>query len=73
VNSAGMSIIALGSEDKRAFKGNQDQEMMTHSLEQLNYLKVDPENLIEWDATEQAYKLVYVKQLVQVKVDGDDE
>lgn len=35
--------------------------MMTHSLEQLNYLKVDPENLIEWDATEQSYKLVYVK------------
>ena len=33
LNSAGLSIVALGSEDKRAYKGNQDQEMMTHSLE----------------------------------------
>ena len=47
--------------------------MVTHSLEQLNYLKVDSKNLIEWDATDQDYKLVYVKQLVKVKIEGDDE
>ena len=47
--------------------------MMTHSLEQLNYLKVDPENLIEWDVTEEAFKTVSIKQLVQVTRDGDSE
>ena len=52
LNSNGLSILALGSTDKRVHTGNGYQEMVTHSLEQLNYLKVDSKNLIEWDATD---------------------
>lgn len=48
-----MSVIALGKGDKRIFLGNEPQEKMVHCLEQLNYLKIDPENIIEWDETEE--------------------
>jgi hypothetical protein len=53
LNRDGMSVIALGKGDKRIFLGNEPQEKMVHCLEQLNYLKIDPENIIEWDETEE--------------------
>ena len=52
LNRDGMSVMPLGKQDKRVFKGNEDQEKMVHCLEQQNYLKIDPGNLIEWDCTE---------------------
>ena len=44
--------MPLGKVDKRIFQGNEPQEKMVHCLEQLNYLKIDPDNHIEWDCTE---------------------
>ena len=52
LNREGLSVMPLGKEDKRIFQGNEHQEKMVHCLEQLNYLKIDPDNLIEWDCTE---------------------
>ena len=52
LNRDGLSVMPLGKVDKRIFQGNEPQEKMVHCLEQLNYLKIDPDNHIEWDCTE---------------------
>lgn len=42
----GLSIIGLGSEDARKFKDQDQKDVMLHSLESTNYLKVEPNNHI---------------------------
>ena len=46
----GIDVIALGSFDKRIITGKDGQERVIHCLEQINYLKVDPDNLIEFES-----------------------
>jgi hypothetical protein len=46
LNRDGINIVALGSIDKREMVDSAGQERMLHSLQSVNYLKVDPENYL---------------------------
>lgn len=46
INRDGINILALGSVEKRAVKDGEGQDRMIHSLESMNYLKVDPSNYL---------------------------
>ena len=46
LNREGINIIALGSVEKREIMDADGQERMLHSLQSVNYLKVDPENYL---------------------------
>ena len=46
INRDGIAIIALGSIEKRNIRDAEGNERMIHSLESMNYLKVDPSNFL---------------------------
>ena len=50
LNKNGISVASLSDCDKRLVLGNDSQQKIIHSLESVNYLKVDPGNFIEFDA-----------------------
>lgn len=54
VNREGISLLSLGTNQKKCVKAENGQEMMIHSLESTNYLKIDQKNFILLEfATEQ--------------------
>jgi hypothetical protein len=50
LNKAGMTVASLADVDKRVLLGNDPQQKIIHSLESINYLKVDPGNFVEFDS-----------------------
>jgi len=46
INREGINILALGSIQKRALKDAEGNDRMIHSLESMNFLKVDPSNYL---------------------------
>jgi len=46
INRDGIMIFALGSIPKRPIKDSAGEDRMIHSLESMNYLKLDPTNLV---------------------------
>jgi hypothetical protein len=53
LSKAGVNILALGSEPKRIVKDAQGNERMIHSLESVNFLKIDPENYVLFECAEE--------------------
>lgn len=49
INKDGISLISLDCFDKRYIKSADGQEKMIHSIESVNYLKVDKDNFIYFD------------------------
>jgi len=41
-----MSILGLGIDETRSFKDNHGNDKTLHSLDSLNYLKIDPQNYV---------------------------
>jgi hypothetical protein len=50
LNKNGISVTSLSEIDKRIIEGNDNQMKVLHSLESINYLRVDPGNFIEFDS-----------------------
>ena len=49
INRNGINIISLCNKNhKRSVKSKDGQEKMIHSLESINYLKVDQENYVQF-------------------------
>ena len=48
INRQGVSVIELGTEHKRCIYDDNGQKQLLHSLESVNYLKIDPKNFIEF-------------------------
>lgn len=46
LSKEGIQVCSLGDIDKRVLRGNDLNEKVCHSLESINYLKVDPGNFI---------------------------
>ena len=46
LNNDGLSIIGLGTEEKRDVQDDQDNSKMIHSLESISFLKLEPQNFI---------------------------
>ena len=62
LNKDGISIASLGDIDKRVLIGNDINEKVCHSLESVNYLKVDPGNFIEFDCTDRENMIIKIQQ-----------
>lgn len=54
-------VTALGFEQKRAIQDNEDNDRMLHSLESMDFLKVDPENYILFECADEE-KVISVEQ-----------
>jgi hypothetical protein len=48
-SKAGINVIALGSVEKRVLVNNQGHDMMLHSLDSMNFLKIDRLNHINFN------------------------
>ena len=48
INRDGISVIELGSAHRRSITSDNGDEHMLHSLESVNYLKIDPNNFLEF-------------------------
>jgi len=46
LNNDGLSIIGLGTEEKRDVQDDQNNSKMIHSLESISFLKLEPQNFI---------------------------
>ena len=46
-------MTALGSIQKRMIQDNEDNDRMIHSLESVDFLKVDPENYILFECADE--------------------
>ena len=46
INKDGISIVALGSEEVREVRDENDDPRKIHSLESMNYLKFDPSDYV---------------------------
>lgn len=54
-------MCSLSDIDKRIIEGNDTQHKVLHSLESVNYLKVDPGNFIEFDS-ETGDRIIRIQQ-----------
>lgn len=61
LNKLGINITSLSEIDKRVIEGNDTQHKVLHSLESINYLKVDPGNFIEFDS-ETGDRIIRIQQ-----------
>jgi len=53
LSKAGAEIIALGSEPKRMITDDLNNDHVLHSLESVNYLKIDPENFVTFECADE--------------------
>lgn len=51
-SKTGINVSALGSSQKRLLHDNQNNDMMVHSLESVDFLKVDPDNFILFECAD---------------------
>lgn len=73
MNKLGISVTSLSEIDKRVIEGNDSQAKVLHSLESINYLKVDPGNFIEFDS-ETGDRIIKIQQKHTVEgLSGDQE
>ena len=61
LSKAGAEIIALGSMQKRELVDDLKNDRIVHSLESVNYLKIDPENFITFECADEN-KIISVYQ-----------
>ena len=52
LQKTGLSLIPLGTQDKRILKDEDGNEKAVHSLQSMNYLKVDTSNYILFECAE---------------------
>lgn len=57
----GMSVLSLGSVEKRAFKDNKNVDRMVHSLESFNFLKADKTNYLSFSGSKVGSNIVSIE------------
>ena len=62
LNKSGMHVVSLGSQEKRAVKDNKKVDRMIHSLESVNFLKVDTSNYLVFDCAKSNKRVVSIEQ-----------
>ena len=53
IDSKGVSVMHLGTMDKKFLTDSKGREHMLHSLEAYTFLKVDPGNYLKFDCTDE--------------------
>lgn len=72
LSKSGAEIIALGSEQKRHIVDDLKNDRFLHSLESVNYLKIDPENFITFECADDN-KIISVYQEFSKEEPGGGE
>lgn len=65
--------MSLGTNQKKCVKAESGQEMMIHSLESTNYLKVDPKNFILLEFATEQKVISIVQQFTKTSSKTGDE
>ena len=60
LNKAGLQCLSLGSSEKKAIKDNDGIDRMCHSLEGYNFLKIDPNNFLEFECAKPENKIISI-------------
>ena len=63
LNRDGVGVATLSNtENKKILEGNDMNKKVCHSLESLNYVKVDPRNFIEFNCSDPENLIVQIQQ-----------
>jgi hypothetical protein len=73
INREGITLMSLGTNQKKCVKAESGQEMMIHSLESTNYLKVDPKNFILLEFATEQKVISIVQQFTKTSSKTGDE
>lgn len=61
-SKAGMNVVALGNQDTKYLKDNFGLDKILHSLDSLNYLKVDPANYVNCKCQNYENRVISIEQ-----------
>ena len=62
MNQKGINVVELGTTPQRNLKNDQNEDMILHSLESVNYLKVDPRNFIVFEFSTEDKEISVIQQ-----------
>ena len=62
LNKKGITLMHLGTKSKRLLKDSLGFEVLLHSLESYNYLKVDPGNFLKFNCLDEEEQYIGVEQ-----------
>lgn len=62
VNKQGMQVLSLGSTERRAIKDSQGFDRMIHSLESVNFLKLDSNNYVLFECAKPEARIISIDQ-----------
>lgn len=61
IGQKGLSMMALGDHDKRVLKDDMGDDIVVHSLDAYNFLKVDPGNYLLFECAKQEDMIISVQ------------
>jgi hypothetical protein len=62
VNKQGMQVLCLGSIERRAIKDSNGIDRMIHSLESVNFLKLDSNNYVLFECAKPEFRIISIDQ-----------
>ena len=62
MNKQGMQVLSLGSTERRAIKDSQGFDRMIHSLESVNFLKLDSNNYVLFECAKPEARIISIDQ-----------
>lgn len=60
VNKQGMQVLSLGSTERRAIKDSNGIDRMIHSLESVNFLKLDKNNYVLFECAKPEFRIISI-------------
>ena len=72
LSKAGMWVLSMGSDEQRIIQDINGVDRMIHSLESVNFLKVDKNNFIVFECAKSSNRIVSINQEYVKKGDGEN-
>ena len=61
INLHGLYVLSLGTEQKRYFKDDQGTSKVMHSLESVNYMKIDRQNYLLFECSKGGERCITIQ------------
>ena len=72
LSKSGISIMALGNLSKKCVRDRAGNDRMIHSLESANYLKVEPQNFILFECSDENKIITVTQEYSKNCLEGDE-
>ena len=69
----GLQVLSLGSHEKKPINSTTGIQRMCHSLESFNFLKIDPDNFMEFECAQPGSRILTVSQEYTKGSEGSKE